>query len=189
MEGVDEVAAGFNHSAATFITGTEVCVWGKNMSQTPQGKPRDVFLPLSFTLPRPVVAVACSSHQTFVLLNDNSVHGHGIYKDGGGRVTTEFVEVWAPGGETVELFGGHRATVVVGGREAWVLELDAGDSLEVVEGEEGENEGEGEVEEDTGFVPHARRAEWLPEGGLGEGLAIRSVATGWDFGVAEIEEV
>lgn len=176
---LDRLAAGFNHGAAGKRGEAGAWLWGKNMGvDGDSGRPRDLYLPVWFPLPSPLAGLACCSHQTFAVCEDGSVHGHGIYRGGGGAVTEAFVEVRPPSSERVEVFGGHEAHSVVNGTEVRRLELDAGDLLV----------GEGELEDGEEFVPHVREAEWMEGVELG-GREIKAVHSGWEFGMVEMEEV
>lgn len=80
-----KIGAGMNHSVA-LSEDNLLFVWGKNVAQpTVDGKiADDSSVPIAVKgLPeKQVVDVACASHHTSVLLEDGSVYGFGIPRDG-----------------------------------------------------------------------------------------------------------
>jgi len=163
----------------------QICKQTLTLQQTDSdGKPSDIMLPKPFTFSANVLKIVASSHQTFVKLEDGSVWGHGLYKNGRGVVTSDFIKVFPneklEGGEEVDIFGGHDATLVVGKNRAFKMELDVEDLP--IEGEGGE-----ELEEAEDWIPHLQPATWLENTNM-EGSEIKEVHTGWNFGFVELDQ-
>ncbi|GMI37346.1 hypothetical protein TrCOL_g10063 [Triparma columacea] len=185
---VEGVECGMQHTAAITEDG-EVYIWGKFQggvdTQGSEGQAVDAFWPHRMVCGRSdskVISIATASHQTAALMDDGSVWMNGIVKDGRGETVYDFVEVaggemW--GGEEVEIFGGFQVVAVVGGKEAWVLEL-----RETGRGEGGDGEGGeegGEIDEAARWG-NVERADFL-DGWEGEGKIV-DLSMGWKFGQA-----
>ena len=144
-----------------------------------------------------VKSLKCSSHQTSVLLSDNSMWSKGVLKEGWGRTEYDFVRVKQfEEADEVDIYGGHSCVAVVAGKEAFYVELHHVDGAEEEvdeyyydddgdgDGDEAEEERGGE-EEGGEVNPHFRPVDFLPEEGLGGKIV--GVETGWRHGVVLVD--
>ncbi|GMH62580.1 hypothetical protein TrLO_g2993 [Triparma laevis f. longispina] len=190
---IEKVESGVNHCAAMERGRRVVWVWGKFMGppEVPEvnedtedddddevevevDRATDAFLSQKFEFEAKVKEMKCGSHQTAVLLNDNSVWAKGILKNGGGLTEYEFVKVVQfENDRSVELHGGHQLVLVVDGKEAYYIELQA---PEIEIDEEGN-----EIATNSSFMP----VDFLPEG-FDEQIV--GVETGWRQGMVLVDD-
>ena len=197
------VKCGLNHTAALSKSG-HVYVWGKFCGGRDNGKAGkddgsesnqegpvvDAFFPHKFSIggldsgikPK---SIACSTHQTAVLMSDNSIWVNGIVKLGRGEVAYDFIRVVRPdkwSKRKVELFGGFHTIALVDSKEAYYVEL--------LEPEESYDEQE-ETEKADGDLNLAKKwgnvekVDFIGEDNIG---TIKSIETGWKFGAVLVEE-
>ena len=201
-----EVECGLNHTAALSEGRRDVYVWGKLMgrpeghfsgdtgdkegrSDDKEGKATDAFLPHKFTFEADVKAMKCSSHQTCVLLSDNTLWAKGVLKGGWGKTSYDFIKVAEfERGREVELYGGHSCIAVEEGAKAYYVEMHYMEEGWEEEWNEdwGEEEEPGRGAEEVVVNPHFRSVDFLPEEGLGGKIV--GVETGWRHGLVLVDD-